>query len=41
MLLLLGQMFISNHQVPAQIDKAPTGTPSTGSTLSTTPNVNR
>ena len=41
MLLLLGQMFISTHQVPAQIDKAPTGTPTTGPTPSTTPNGNR
>jgi hypothetical protein len=37
MLLLLGQMFISTHQ----IDKAPTRTPSTGSTPSTPPNGNR
>jgi len=40
-MLLLGQNFVINYQVPPQIYKAPTGTPSTGSMQSTTPKVNR
>jgi len=40
-MLLLGQNFIINHQVPPQVYKAPAGTPSTGSMQSTTPKVNR